>query len=407
MSTRIHCAALGLLCLSVISCGGGGGGSSGSQMMMPPPPPPAAGNAVNVIVDQGPSNNSVNTPFVSITVCVPGSNSCQTIDHILVDTGSYGVRILGPALTVTLPVQTLANGHTLAECTVFVDGYTWGPVVQADLQVGGETASSLPVQVIGDSRYTTVPADCSGMAKSEEDTVDAFGANGVIGIGPFAYDCPACANVVIPGTYYSCASPTTCVGTTVPLNAQVPNPVTRFAVDNNGSILAFPSVATDGATTVSGTLTFGVDTQSNNQSGGETVLTVDQNADVTVTFNGQPLTESFVDSGSNGNFFNDASIASCTQMNFTDFYCPASTLNLAVSMQGQNGVMVNNIPVVVENAFTMLNNHPSFNAFPALAGTNPNANSFDLGLAFFYGRRVATVVEGNKTSVGTGPYIAF
>jgi hypothetical protein len=408
MSIRIHRAALALLCLSVISCGGGSSNSSsGSQMMTPPPPPQAADNMVDVIVDQGPSNTSVNTPFVSVTVCIPGSNKCQTIDHILVDTGSYGFRLLGPALTLTLPVQTLANGQTLAECTVFVDGYTWGPVVTADLQVGGETVSSLPVQVIGDSRYTTVPADCSGMAKTEEDTVAQFGANGVLGIGPFAYDCPACATVVIPGTYYACASASSCVGTTVPLNAQVPNPVTRFAVNNNGSILQLPAVATDGALTVSGTLTFGVDTQSNNQSGSETVLTVDQNADVTVTFNGQLLTESFIDSGSNGNYFNDASIPNCTQMGFTDFYCPANTLNLAVSMQGQNGVMVNNIPVVVENAYSILNNNPSFNAFPALAGSNPNANSFDFGLAFYYGRRVATVVEGNKTSVGTGPYIAF
>jgi len=44
-----------------------------------------------------------------------------------------------------------------------------------------------------------------------------------------------------------------------------------------------------------------------------------------------------------------------------------------------------------------------------LAGTLPagNAGSFDYGLAFFYGKRVAVAVEGSMTSVGTGPYIAF
>ncbi|MDB6097459.1 MAG: hypothetical protein JWN58_162, partial [Gammaproteobacteria bacterium] len=41
------------------------------------------------------------------------------------------------------------------------------------------------------------------------------------------------------------------------------------------------------------------------------------------------------------------------------------------------------------------------------AGTNPDATSFDYGLAFFYGKRVAVAVELQKTSVGTGPYIAF
>jgi hypothetical protein len=324
-----------------------------------------------------------------------------------VDTGSYGLRILAPVLNLTMPVQTLANGQSLAECAVFVDGYSWGPVEIADLQIAGETASSVPFQAIGDSRFANVPTDCSDMAKTEEDTVDAFGANGILGIGPFASDCPNCANIVIPGTYYACSSASSCVGTMVPFSSQVPNPVTRFAVDNNGSIIQLPSVPVDGQLTVTGTLTFGVDTQSNNQSGNETVLTLDDNAELTVTFNGQPLSQSFIDSGSNGIFFSDSAIPVCTQSGYTDFYCPANTLALSLSMQGQNGVMANNVDFNVGNAHTMLANNPNFNAFPALAGPNPNQSSFDLGLAFFYGRRVATVVEGSTTSVGTGPYMAF
>jgi hypothetical protein len=50
----------------------------------------------------------------------------------------------------------------------------------------------------------------------------------------------------------------------------------------------------------------------------------------------------------------------------------------------------------------------SVTAYPGLAGTNPaSSSSFDWGLPFFYGRRVATAIEGAATSVGTGPYIAF
>jgi hypothetical protein len=49
----------------------------------------------------------------------------------------------------------------------------------------------------------------------------------------------------------------------------------------------------------------------------------------------------------------------------------------------------------------------SFYAFPGLGGTNPTAGSFDWGLPFFYGRRVAIAIQGYATSVGTGPYIAF
>jgi hypothetical protein len=125
-----------------------------------------------------------------------------------------------------------------------------------------------------------------------------------------------------------------------------------------------------------------------------------------MTFLGQALTNSFMDSGSNGIFFADSNIAPC-QTTDTDFYCPGNTLTLALSIQGQNGVMVNNLTFGVGNAQTMLNNNPSFNVFPLLAGTIPagNPGTFDYGLAFFYGKRVAVAVD--KTSVGTGPYIAF
>jgi hypothetical protein len=395
------------LCLVAISCGGGGGSSVGVGSGTSSPP--AGNNVASVIVDRGPTVNgspigSVNTLFTTITVCAPGSTtSCQTIDHIQVDTGSYGLRLLAPVLTLTLPVEKLANSsNSLVECTQFVDGYSWGPVAMADLQIAGETAKSLPVQVIGDSRFPTVPANCSGMGTAE-DTVSAFGANGILGIGPFELGCGDC-DTVTHGIYYACG--TTCAETVVPTAMQEPNPVTRFAVDNNGSIIDLPAVASTGAATLAGSLIFGIDTQSNNQSGTQTVLTVNGLAELTMTFLGQALTNSFMDSGSNGIFFADSNIAPCMTTD-TDFYCPGNTLTLALSIQGQNGVMVNNLTFGVGNAQTMLNNNPSFNVFPLLAGTIPagNPGTFDYGLAFFYGKRVAVAVD--KTSVGTGPYIAF
>ena len=390
-------------CLAAVACGGGGGsGGSGT-----PPPPPPTNNVVSVIVDEGPTSQSVNTLFTSVTVCVPGSTaSCQTIDHIQVDTGSYGLRLLAPVLTVTLPVETLASGNSLVQCAQFVDGFSWGPVALADVQIAGETAKSLPVQVIGDSRFATVPAACSGTGTAE-DTVASFGANGILGIGPFELDCGNC-DTVTHGLYFACATATTCTDTTVPNAMQVPNPVTHFAADNNGSMIDLPAVAAGGAVTLSGSLIFGIDTQSNNKSGTQTVLTVDGAGELAITYNGQTLANSFIDSGSNGIYFADSSIATCTTT-LTSFYCPGNTLTLGLSIQGQNGVIVNNLTFGVGNAQTMLNANPTFNVFPQLAGQLPagNAGTFDYGLAFFYGKRVAVAVEGNTTSVGTGPYIAF
>ena len=388
------------LCLSAIACGGGGGGGAGITS-----PPPPTSNVASVIVDQGPGGSSVNTLFTSVTVCVPGSTtSCQTIDHIQVDTGSYGLRILAPVLTLTLPVETLPTGSSLAECTQFVDGYSWGPVALADVQIAGETASSVPVQVIGDSRFTTVPSQCSGTGGTQEDTVALFGANGILGIGPFETDCGDCDTNTAHGLYYACA--TTCVETTVPITLQVPNPVTHFAADNNGTIIELPAVDSAGAVTLTGSLIFGIDTQSNNASGSQTVLTTDGNAQLLMTYNSQPLAKSFIDSGSNAIYFTDG-IVTCQKPGLTTFYCPANTLSLGLSIQGANGVMVNNLTFEVGNTETMLTANPTFNVLPMLAGTNPNADSFDYGLAFFFGKRVATAVENDKTSVGTGPYIAF
>ncbi len=364
----LHSGLILALALSAVACGGGGGG--GQAVSPPPPPPPPANNVASVIIDQGPSNASVNTMFASVTVCLPGSTTnCQTIDHIQVDTGSYGLRILAPVLTLTLPVETLTGGGSL--------------------------------------RFTNIPANCSSTGKPE-DTVASFGANGILGVGPFELDCGDC-DTVIRGFYYSCAA--TCSETTVPTNLQVANPVTRFPTDKNGVIVVLPSVAAGGAANVGGSLIFGIDTQSNNQSGTQTVLTLDGNAELLIMFNGQALANSFIDSGSNGIYFTDSSLSKCVappndpSSLIVNFYCPPNTLTLGLSMQGMNGVMANNLTFGVGNAQTMFNSN--FDAFPQLAGTIPTTGSFDYGLAFFYGKRVAVAVEGNTTSVGTGPYIAF
>src|SRR4051794_15179060 len=42
----------------------------------------------------------INKPCVSVTVCTPGTSTCQTIHDILLDTGSYGLRVFKSVLTV-------------------------------------------------------------------------------------------------------------------------------------------------------------------------------------------------------------------------------------------------------------------------------------------------------------------
>jgi Protein of unknown function (DUF3443) len=395
------------LCVGMVSCGGGGDGlgSSGSGPGTTTP----ANNVVSVTVSAGPSNNALNVLYTTVTVCLPGTSNCQTIDNIQVDTGSYGLRILAPVLTLTFPVVALSNGSALVECTSFADGYSWGPVTLADVQVSGESASSVPVQIIGDSRYPTVPTNCINSAPTAEDTVATFGANGILGIGPFPSDCgqacvdgPTAPSII----YYACSTESNCTGTAVPEASQVPNPVTLFATDNNGTIITLPSAPSAGTTTLTGSLIFGIDTESNNASGTETVVPIATSGAypgyITTTFGGTPLSESFIDSGSNGYFFTDSSLTPCTDSGFSDFYCPSSTASLSGEMQLSSGTST--VDFDVANAEQI---NATYFVYPGLAGTNPMPNSFDWGLPFFFGRRVATAIDGYTTSAGSGPYIAY
>lgn len=402
----IACCALALA-----GCGGGGGGATSSAN----PGTPSGGgsgtasNSVAVIVDSGPAatGGTVNEAFVSVTLCSPSNpTTCQTIDHVLVDTGSVGLRIMSSVLSssLNLPLATDASGNAIAECTMFADGYSWGPLRKANLQIGSESAPNLPIQVIGDPGYGgLVPAACSSVGTSEN-SVATFGANGVLGVGPFAQDCgSACSQSAASGFYYTCST-SACQTAAISLALQVPNPVTLFASDNNGVILTFPSVSAGGAANLSGTLTFGVDTEPNNALGNAKVYAANEIGYITTQYNGNTYPDSFIDSGSNGYFFNDSSIQQCS--NGSGFYCPSSTLNLSASNIGQNGTN-DSVGFSIANATTQFNDNPNSSAFGQLGGVNADPQGFDWGLPFFFGRSVYTVVEGYTTSGGTGPYFAY
>lgn len=400
---------MALIGTALCACGGGGG----SVAPTPPVTPPTT-NVLAVSVDGGPAgigsgSIDVNLLFGSVTICVPGSTTnCQTIDHIQIDTGSSGLRIIGSVLKLSLPQQLDSSGHAVAECTPFIDGFSWGPLRTADIQVAGESAAGVAVQVIGDAAFGTIPAACSSQGTAE-DTVAAFGANGILGIGPFAQDCGAgCVSTASNAVYYSCPTTSTCQSTTLPLNQQMTNPVALFATDNNGVILELPAVGPSGAATLAGSLVFGIGTQGNNMLGTATVLTVDASTgNITTQFNGTTLPASFIDSGSNGLFFADSTIPACSSSsNAPGFDCPTSTLNFSATIQGKNGAS-RMVSFSIANANTLLNKSPVPTALSNLGGPNSDATSFDWGLPFFFGRNVYTAIEQKNTSGGMGPFYAF
>jgi hypothetical protein len=451
--------------LLVSGCGGGssggtpsastsnnGSGNSGGQ----------AGNTITMTVDAGPDSSvgyDVDTPFITVTVCAPGSSSnCQVIDHVEVDTGSFGLRILssalGSSLASALQQEVGSDGNPIVECTQFADGFTWGPVKIANVQVAGESASNVPIQVMGDPAYaqsstsggtstSEIPTTCSSHGP-EEDTLGTFGANAIIGLGVFSADCgsecklaPGQGN---PGYYYECpasgwspANP--CSETALSESAQVTNPVFLFQTDNNGVVIELPSVK-EGASSTTGTLIFGIGTEGNNSVDAKTLLTADSSyGDVGTSYTTQDgnqefLPYSYFDTGSNAYYFADGGIPSsqgCSSYpgfnskNPDSWFCPASELNLSATNTGQNGTQAT-VSFSIGNAYTLFNGSSSGTLFSDLgASSGPELSfctaqatasahtdcAFDFGFPFFLGRNVYIAYAGANTAWGTGPYYAY
>lgn len=416
-------------CALLHACGGGGGSNDGaaapSQASTPvaastpaaasaPAAPASAASAplADTIVPQSTTpnvqiihvartpTNTRNMLQTSVTVCVPGTNTCQTIDDIQVDTGSHGLRILASALDPAIALPLVAGGNpnaTVAECAVFGSGYTWGAVRQADVRLAGQVARSTSVQLIADVVAGNAAQDCSQSGLPML-TASSLRGNGILGVGPFSADCGAgCAVSAMPRWYYDCISGN-CSARSLAVALQVTNPVANFATDNNGVLIELPDVPDGGASAVSGTMTFGIGSQSNNLLGSATVLKSNSVSGYVITdFGGNQYGTSFIDSGSNGVFFPSTTLARCGV-----WYCPTTPQTFAATIRSQSGAQsAVSFTVATSTALFGTGNF----AFDNLAGTA--SAYFDWGLPFFYGRRIFTALAGRPTPAGPGPYYAF
>lgn len=422
---RLALVVLFGLSLLLSACGGGGGGSSGaataaSTTTSPtgttttsappaassPAPQPAVANQLPVAMTPG----NVNVPVVSVTVCAPGTSTCQTIPNIIVDTGSSGLRVAASAFNATMQAalpaelsQTLGTSGQVAECATFGIGATWGGIHKADIKLAGELAASVPVQIVGDTSVPAAPSACSG--------ANALGsANGLIGISVFKQDCgPYCVQTQANNVYYVCNAGT-CTSQAMSLSQQVVNPVSAFAQDNNGTLITMPSIPAAGAAQANGVLTFGIATQTDNiPPGSPQFYAADPTTGYFKTaYKGQTL-NSFLDTGSNLLYFADSSIALCTQ--YGGFYCPPTALNLNAQITSSTGASSSTIAFTLENAQQVFNANPSYLAFPGI-GANPATGSFlasmfDWGFPFYFGRTVGTLIEGATSPYGVGPGTLF
>jgi hypothetical protein len=390
---------------------------------------------MSIAVNGGPTANQPNgsiyedAAFASATVCAPGSTSnCVTINNLLVDTGSTGLRVFeSEVASLNLPAVNASNGSAAYDCVSFVDGsFLWGPVEQADVSLGAKTAGSAPIHVISSST-TSIPTSCSNGSTQNQNTAALLGANGILGVGVEPTDCfyqgaSACdpafglSSPPFPA-YYTC-SRGACGPAFVGVSSQVVNPVALFSTDNNGVIVELPSVS-GSAPSVTGSLIFGIGTQSNNQLPSTATVFTLACDDFTTVFDGQTYgitnvstcagAGSFIDSGSNGLYFpNAAKIPACPSStsvgNLSSFYCPSSTESLSATNEGANGTS-KKTTFSVANAETLFTSASTGSdaAIPGLAGTNPTGVGFDWGLPFFFGVNVYNAIDGQNVPSGAPP----
>jgi len=364
------------------------------------------GSKCGSIQDQYP-----NEPCASVTICSTASpTTCQTIDNLLLDTGSYGLRVFKSVITI--PLTPITNGsNTLAECAQFGDGSTeFGPVEYAYVQLGDspnfEPKVAVPILVINDSSYPNTGTPCE--SSLADTSPQQAGFNGILGVGLFGTDCgDECAIDPNNEEYFTCAGGNCTGGATADALAQVTNPVAALPVDNNGVMMNMPSVAASGVANVTGSLYLGIDTQSNNSSAGTSVaLTANGYAQMKSKFSAfsSTLLDGFIDSGSSVLFIPSiGSLPDCGGNN-SGLFCPTSPVTLSAINYDSSGNSSpsSSVSFTIDNANGFSSSNMVFSTIAGSSGTDTSAY-MDYGLPFFFGRKVYVGIDGASSNLGAGP----
>lgn len=408
---------------------------------------PTGPNTTEIIVDRGPALFGLgvtNVPYVTVTVCSPGATNgstvdCVTIDHVVLDTGSYGLRVLKskvdgldhgqglPAVTVAADLGTNTPAGVAAECYPFVIGTIWGLLAKADVRIAEELAAAQTIQLIDDSQSPShlVPVDCTDLAGSSGllNSVSMLQANGILGVGKASIDCgiPCETNAPIEMhyVYYSCPpAGAPCVPAGLPSASQVQNPVVSFAVNNNGTMISMPALPKLGATVATGRLVFGIGTQTNNQLpppliAGMYPVVIDPTSldylylDMKIGARSYPKSD--IDSGSNATFFDSTDpalsrLCGTATGSVGNWYCPVDTWRQTVTLTNVLGDP-GTFELAIDNADALFS--VGATALSNLGGTaGQGAQTFLLGMPFFYGRQVFTSIWHQRLSE-SGPWYAF
>ena len=375
---------------------------SAAGLAVPAALPGCAAEAPNIVkLTMRTPHSGFNRMVVQVTVCVPGTRDCATIDDVMVDTGSTGLRLEASAVPswLRLPAVLGPDRKPLAECLRFVGDDAWGPLERADLRIGGLTASGLPIQIIGDAAQSE-PASCP---RSEVHPT----SNGTLGIGSHLTDCEGeCRQTRSAPVYFQCGEERC-----DPLEGLVgeayrlPNPVSFFDKDNNGVVFDLPDAARGGTLESVGTLTFGVGIGGDIGLGSAAIVKLDERGRFSTLYAGGDFPDSYIDSGTETYIVADAALPRCRGMTWA--FCVAPAVTREAVMVGRGGAR-SVMPFRVGDYRQIRQRGFGASAEIAVAAV-PGSGAFVWGAPFFLGKRIAVVMEGRAVPGVenlTGPFYA-
>ncbi len=351
-------------------------------------------NQMRIDVGGGAIENYSNIPLVSVTICQPGTDNCQTVNRIELDTGSVGLRLFS-SLTkkLNLPAIKGPANQNIFECTSYGGGDSyWGPIRRADVKLGQEVASNVRIQT-----WQNVPngVSCPIMAAQPE----AGQINGILGVS-FAHD--DCADV---GTDKNCGENAAfhyykCIGSRCsPLNnatsLAVSNPVLGLPHDNNGYVIDFPAVPAP-RNSIVGTIAFGLNSRKDNELGPAAAheLPVPANGWFHLKYHGQIYPSRFDTGADTYDFPAKFGLPMC------DYLCPDQPTTIHLSVL--TGDKINPFNIEITSPEEILNDS-NVQVVPDMANLLLGS-PFLMGMPFFYGKRVFFGLDRGANSPG---FVAF
>ncbi len=365
----------------------------------------AAQAAVNIVpaeVRLLSCGEGVNQLFVDVTVC-DVKERCRTVPDVLVDTGSSGLRLFRPALKgLELEAVTVLHNRPLGDWVSFGSGELWATLHWAWVRMGGlETTEAIPIELFDSpSPGESLPAGYGGFDMRAEPATTV--GNGILGIAARRYH---------HGRYYMFTGDGGALAQSdwervmLDESAQLANPIGYFPEPyNNGSVISLPEVdAGKGQKAAQGWLGFGIGQPTAMLfPEGRRVITheLDQHGKFPVRLSERPV-EVMLDSGSTVIHLDLDPLGFTRHKSLREFYDPAvlTPVDLTVISAGQEIKLARALQVGpadnVEKADQGYAVLPMLATWHGPDGVVPGEPEDSLlGLPFFFGRAVATGLQG-------------